>query len=205
MMLKTQKIILCALLGLGSSSCFAMKAMTNDEVRQEIMKGALREYENGACPSEFVMKPESPVQVSQSTGQSAQNSSQNIAKSGSRQGVQGVSSWFNNGPAFSIGSAVGQSTESSTSSSQSGSQSESKSYTEYPGTCTCPCPYSRDLKGKECGDASVYFQYPDGDPNKVPCYASDIKDWQITEYRAQYGIAAPEDLYQPPQPSQEAK
>jgi hypothetical protein len=204
-MLRTPQIIACMLLGLDSSSCWAMNAMTNDEVRQEIMKGALKDYESGSCPAEYVMKPDSPVQISESSGQAAGTSVQNSSKSGtnSRESILGVNSWFNNGPAFSIGGAIGQTSEESNTSSRSrsGSKSESKSYTEYPGTCTCPCPYSRDLKGKECGDASVYFQYPDGDRNKIPCYASDIQDWQITEYRQHYGIASPDDLYKPSQSS----
>ncbi len=206
-MLRTQRVILCVLLGFGSSSCFAMKAMTNDEIRQEIMKGTLKDYESGACPAEFVMKPDSPVQISESSGQSAGASTQNSSKSGTRESMLGVNSWFNSGPAFSIGGAIGQTSEESSSTlrSRSGSQSESKSYTEYPGTCTCPCPYSKDLKGKECGDASVYFQYPDGSPNKIPCYLSDIQDWQITEYRQHYGIASPEDLYQPSKSSASPK
>jgi len=195
-MLRTQQIIMMTALSLVGTPCVAMKAMTNDEVRQEIMKGALKNYEGGACPIEYVMKPDTPVQVSQSSGQSAANSSQSSSKSGATQSIQGINSWFNNGPAFSIGSAVGQSNESSSSSTQSGSQSESKNFTEYPGTCTCPCPFSRDLKGKECGDASVYFQYPDGDANKIPCYPSDIKDWQITEYRQQFDIPEPDQVEQ---------
>lgn len=193
-MFKTQQMIMLVALGLIGSPCFAMRAMTNDEVRQEIMKGAMKDYESGSCPAEFVMKPESPVQISKSSDQSSASTTQSTSKRGTTQAAQGVSSWFNNGPAFSIANAIGQSSESSSSSSRSGSQSESKSYTEFPGTCTCPCPFSKDLKGKECGDASVYFQYPDGSPYKVPCYASDIKDWQITDYRRQFGIPTPEQV-----------
>ncbi|MGE3319071.1 MAG: hypothetical protein AB7I18_07220 [Candidatus Berkiella sp.] len=191
-MLRTHQIIFFVVaFGFNIAPSQAMRPMSNDEVRQEIIKGALKNYEGGACPEEFVMKPESPVQISQSSGQSSQSSTQSTSKSGSTTS-SGVTSWFNQGPAWSIGGAVGQSTEQSSSHSRGGQQSESKSYTDYPGTCTCPCPYSKDLKGKECGDASVYFRYPDGDPNKIPCYPVDIQDWQITEYRQYYDIPEPE-------------
>lgn len=185
--MRSHQIILFVVTAGLLAPAMAMRAMTNDEVRQEIMKGAMKNYEGGGCPAEFVMTPESPVQISQSNGQSQSSSSHSSSKSGSTTN-SGVTSWFNQGPAWSIGGAVGQSTEQGSSSSQSGNQAQSKSYTEYPGTCTCPCPYSKDLKGKECGTESMYFRYPD----QFPCYPTDIKDWQITEYRQQYDIPEPD-------------
>lgn len=181
-------ILLC-LLGLPS---YAMIEMTNDEIRQEIIKGALKNYEGGQCPSEYVMRQESNVQRSQSSAQSAQSATQNVTKEESQSGGSAGLFTFgiSNNPYWSIIGAnqSGTTQESHSSQSQSGSKSESQSYTEYPAKCTCPCPYSKDIYGRDCGNNSVYFQYPDGDPNKIPCYPQDIQDWQITDYRNQYNI-----------------
>ncbi|MCS5712531.1 hypothetical protein [Candidatus Berkiella aquae] len=186
---RTMSFILLCLFGLD---CYAIRAMTNDEVRQEIIKGALKDYENGACPSDYVMRQESPVTRSESSSQSAQSATQNISKEETQIGGSAGMFTFGvpNNSYWSIigGNQSGSSQESHNTQSQSGSRSESKSYTENPAICTCPCPYSKDIKGKECGNSSVYFQYPDGDPNKIPCYPEDIQDWQITDYRQQYDI-----------------
>lgn len=194
-MLRTSHtLVLLALMAIGSP-CYAMKAMTNDEIRQEIMKGALRNYEGGSCPAEYVMRPESPVQHSESKSQSSNQSNQNVTKEGTSSGGGiGIGPTIYGGGTGFVSSFVqqnNQSFEQHQGQSSGQSASGSTSYTEYPGVCTCPCPYSKDIKGKECGDSSVYFQYPDGDPNKIPCYPSDIKDWQITEYREQFDVQDP--------------
>ncbi|HRE32197.1 MAG TPA: hypothetical protein PLD88_09520 [Candidatus Berkiella sp.] len=175
---RTCFILLC----LFSIDCHAIRALSNDEIRQEIIKGAIKDYENGACPTEYVMRHESSVSRSESTTQSAQSSSSSSSKSESKAG-DAIGFWGGYSSTWTIAGAVGQSSQS-----QGGSRTESKNTTENPAICTCPCPYSKDIKGKECGNSSVYFQYQDGDPNKIPCYPEDIQDWQITDYRQQYDI-----------------
>ena len=56
----------------------------------------------------------------------------------------------------------------------------------------CPCPYSKDIKGNECGQSSAYFNYHGG--NKPICYPSDVNINQVNEYRKQYGIPRKNEL-----------
>lgn len=199
-MVQSYRIILFILLCIWGLPSYAMIEMTNDEVRQEIIKGALRDYEGGQCPAEYVMRQESAVQRSQSSAQSAQNATQNVTKEESQTGGSLFTFGMYNNPYWNIigSNQSGTTQESRNIQSQSGSKSDSQSYTDYPGKCTCPCPYSKDIYGKECGNSSVYFQYADGDPNKIPCYPQDIQDWQITDYRNQYNIPV-KGLNDPPQ------
>lgn len=51
------------------------------------------------------------------------------------------------------------------------------SISTFPGEC--PCPFSKDSKGKVCGDNSQYFISP-GD---LYCYEDDITDDMINKFR----------------------
>lgn len=52
---------------------------------------------------------------------------------------------------------------------------------------SCPCPFSKDDKGKLCGDDSAYFR----SPGKVLCYERDISDSEVRFYRQKYMITDP--------------
>ena len=52
-----------------------------------------------------------------------------------------------------------------------------ESIARYPGDC--PCPYSVDRTGKQCGKRSAYSTPGGASPL---CYASDISDEMVKEY-----------------------
>jgi hypothetical protein len=45
---------------------------------------------------------------------------------------------------------------------------------------SCPCPYSEDRLGQQCGNRSAYFRATSAPPT---CYPRDISDEQIARYR----------------------
>ncbi len=54
----------------------------------------------------------------------------------------------------------------------------------------CPCPYSPDTKSVErepCGENSFYNQ----NPGSIKCYAGDISDEELKQFRNQYQIEEP--------------
>jgi hypothetical protein len=55
----------------------------------------------------------------------------------------------------------------------------------YPGNC--PCPYSTTRSGKSCGVRSAYSR-PGG--RSPVCYAQDVGDKQIANFRAGHGVSA---------------
>lgn len=67
------------------------------------------------------------------------------------------------------------------------------SITDFQGDC--PCPYTKDQTGKECGNTSAYFTYQP--VNRPSCYPDDITQNQIYEYRAKYNIPQLHDLSKP--------
>ncbi|MBS0288781.1 MAG: hypothetical protein JSS07_01930 [Proteobacteria bacterium] len=51
----------------------------------------------------------------------------------------------------------------------------------------CPCPFSRDKKGKVCGEDSEYYRTR----GKILCYERDITDGEVNTYRQKYSITDP--------------
>ncbi len=56
-----------------------------------------------------------------------------------------------------------------------------ESLAAYPGTC--PCPYSSDRAGRQCGGRSAYSRPGGASPL---CYTSDISDAAVAAYRASH-------------------
>ena len=56
----------------------------------------------------------------------------------------------------------------------------------------CPCPFSKDQAGKECGDKSAYFVYQS--VNRPICFVDDITQDQVKAYRRKYNIPQLHDL-----------
>jgi hypothetical protein len=54
-------------------------------------------------------------------------------------------------------------------------------------TGPCPCPFSVDKMGKECGENSVYSQ----SPGQMKCYRGDISDQEVAQYRKENNIDVP--------------
>ncbi|MBN9287908.1 MAG: hypothetical protein BGO43_00170 [Gammaproteobacteria bacterium 39-13] len=68
----------------------------------------------------------------------------------------------------------------------------------------CPCPYSRDSKGRECGEDSEYFR----SRGKILCYRQDISIADVNAYRLKYTIIDPKSVPQNRQildPTEDAK
>ena len=57
-----------------------------------------------------------------------------------------------------------------------------KSIAAYPGSC--PCPYNTDRAGRQCGRRSAYSKQGGYAPL---CYASDVTERMVREYRAASG------------------
>jgi hypothetical protein len=58
-----------------------------------------------------------------------------------------------------------------------------ESISSYPGNC--PCPYNLDRAGRRCGARSAYSRAGGYSPL---CFASDISDGRVNEYRARHKI-----------------
>lgn len=58
-----------------------------------------------------------------------------------------------------------------------------QSISAYPGNC--PCPYNTDRAGRRCGGRSAWSRAGGYAPI---CYAHEISDDQVREYRKKYGM-----------------
>jgi hypothetical protein len=62
-----------------------------------------------------------------------------------------------------------------------------QSIRSYPGNC--PCPYNLASNGSRCGGRSAYSR-PGG--HSPLCYARDVSDQRVQQYREQHGLEPPE-------------
>lgn len=51
----------------------------------------------------------------------------------------------------------------------------------------CPCPFSRDAKGNECGVTSQYVI----NRGSIQCYPEDVSQNEVLNYRQKFGIPDP--------------
>lgn len=57
------------------------------------------------------------------------------------------------------------------------------------GKFSCPCPYSRDSNGNDCGQNSAYFKALDEE--KPKCYPEDLRNYEVNDFRSEHDIPKP--------------
>jgi hypothetical protein len=117
----------------------AMKPMSDEEVRDLIVQGSIKDFEEGTrCSPDFQVRKKEPRRYTE--GQAA------------------------------------------------GATTDEESKVENPFVCECACPFSKDLKGNTCGNKSAYFL---DSTNKPKCYREDVKDYEVNDFRSEYGVPDP--------------
>lgn len=180
--MKSSSMLFIFIATLFSNTAFAIIPMTDDEIRKMLVEGEINKYERGQCPREFLQRLDAPETVSAQRGssQATESTSESKVREQESSRLFGPGTTFFGRQQYEFGT---QSAERETG-TQSGSTSESRSKTINPAQCVCPCPFSRDLQGKNCGSNSAYVR-TNGDNI---CYPDDIPTWVIDEYRIQHDI-----------------
>ena len=155
--LTVSSVLLCS----TSQAGFEGKPLSDNEIRQLIIKGSLSDFENGMCYQKIEVNKETPKPSAPDSG----TTTNTIHRS------------FNSGTFWpSYGLDI-------TNSTQERIPPEDIAPTL---KCPCPCPYSTNDKNQECGQSSAYYQYPI--QHRPKCYPEDIKDWEVNDFRSSHEI-----------------